>query len=156
MLRVLRISFFTLVLAGAVLIGAGYLAEQRARAFSEKAVREIFAEWDYQAARRIMMKRMRESPRMDVEGPKVLQWGNEALGPLQDGGKPFGGIALWWGRTEDPHWLLGQYEFDARFKNGEANLEIGVVWEDWAWRISRYRFDSPALHGSPLGGGAPN
>jgi hypothetical protein len=149
MLRVLGVAFLTLVIAAAILVGAGYLAEKRARAFSEQAVREIFADWNYEAARRISMKRIRESPRMNTEGPKGLEWGKVGLGPLRDAGKPVGGVAIKWGKTEDPHWFFGQYEYTARFEKAEANLQIGIVWEDRAWRISNYRFDSSVLHDPP-------
>lgn len=150
MLRVLGIAFITLIIAAAMLIGAGYLAEKRARAFSEQAAREIFTDWNYDAARRLSMKRLRLSPRMNAEGPKTFQWGKAGLGSLQAAGQPLGGIAIRWGKMEDPHWLYGNYEFDARFDKAQANLQIGLIWEDRAWRISNYRFDSSVLHDPPL------
>jgi len=149
MLRVLGVAFLTFVIASAVLIGAGYLAEKRARTFSESAVREIFTEWNYEAVRRSSMKRLRESPRMNADGPKGLQWGKDGLGPLQSAEKPHGGVAISWGSFDDPHWFSGQYDFIGHFKNGQADLEISVVWEDRAWRISNYRFHSSALHELP-------
>jgi hypothetical protein len=149
MLRVLGVAFLTLVVAAAALLGAGYFAAERARAFSEKAVREIFTDWNYEASRRILMKRLRQSPRANAEGPMALQWGKDGLGPLQDAGEPFGGMAIGWEKGSETHSLFGQYEFKARFKNGEAYLAIGVVWEDWAWRVSSYKFDSPVLHDPP-------
>jgi hypothetical protein len=149
MRRVLSVVFLTLVVVAALLLGGGYFAAERARAFSEKAVREIFTDWNYVAARRMFMKRLRQSPRANAEGQSFLQWGKDGLGPLQDAGKPFGGMAIGWEKGSETRSLFGQYEFDARFKNGKAYLAIGVVWEDWEWRVSSYKFDSPVLHDPP-------
>jgi hypothetical protein len=92
------------------------------------------------------MAELRQSQRANAEGPQMLQWGKDALGPLEDAGKPEGSVALRWGEYARPIGLVGQYEFSARFRNGEAKLEFGVIWEDGKWRISRYRFDSPLLY----------
>jgi hypothetical protein len=149
MARVLKIAFLTLLVAAAIVVGTAYFAAERARAFSEKAVRKIFTDWDYAASRPILMERMRLSSRANSEGPIFLQWGKEGLGPLQESSKPFGGVALGWEKGSETYSLFGDYEFKARFKNGEAYLSIGVVWEDWAWRVSSYKFDSPVLHDPP-------
>ena len=149
MVRVFGVAFFTLLVAAAILLSAGYFAAEQARAFSEKAVREIFTDWNYDASRRLLMKRLRQSSRANAESPVFLQWAKDGLGPLQDAGEPFGGMAMGWEKGSETHSLFGQYEFKARFKNGEAYLSIGVVGEDWAWRVSSYKFDSPVLHNPP-------
>jgi len=146
MLRIIGVVVFALAISAALAIGAGHLAEKRAREFSERTVREIFSDWNYEAIRRNAMKQLRQSPRANAEGPKFLQWGKDGLGPLQEVGEPLGGIAIGWGKGAQPRGLFGNYVYHARFRNGEANLEIGVVWEEWQWRISDYRFDSPVLH----------
>src|SRR5262245_7416166 len=119
MLRILGVACLTLVIAAAILVGAGSLAEKRARTFSGRAVREIFTDWNYETARRLSMKRIRESPRMNAEGPKGFQWGKAGLGALRDVGRPVGGVAIRWGNTEDRGWLFGRYEYTARFENAE-------------------------------------
>jgi hypothetical protein len=159
--RIIGVVVLVLLLTAGAVWGAGYLYEKRARDFSVKVTRTIFEDWDYEVLRQNEMAELRQSQRANAQGPQLLQMGKDRLGPLEDAGKPEGSVALRWGEHARPMGLVGQYEFNARFRNGEAKLEFGVIWEDGRWRISRYRFDSPLLYEAvrahlPLGGPPPN
>jgi hypothetical protein len=159
--RKIGIVVLVLVMSAGTLWGTGYLYEKHAREFSVRVTRSIFEDWDYEAVRKNAMTELRLSQRANVEGPKMLQWGGDALGPLEDAGKPDGSVALRWGEYARPIGLVGQYEFNARFRKGEAKLQIGVVFENGKWRISRYKFDSPQLYERvraepPFAGPPPN
>src|SRR4051794_34019895 len=111
MLRIIAVAFLTLFIAAATMLSAGYLEEKHAREFSEKAVQQIFTDWNYEAIRRMAMKQLRQSPRANAEGPKFLQWGKEGLGSLQGAGEPVGGVAIGWGKGAKPRGLFGFYDF---------------------------------------------
>jgi hypothetical protein len=147
-LRILITALVTLALAALALVGTGRIQEKHALEFATNATRDIYENWDYEAVHGNAVAELRDNAEFNEQGPKMMRWGQEVLGPLERLGAPSGGLAFRWGANVAMPGVVGQYTFDSRFSRGEARLEIEVIRESGEWRMTEFRFNSPQLIGS--------
>ena len=144
MLRALGLLFITLIVAGGIAGGVWYHQDRQARQFVENANSRIYATWNTDTLFRNMASVSR-SPDRDAWAREFFPMMSEALGPLESSGTPEGTLRYGRPAPEMSRGFVGTYTSNAKFRNGDAELELVVIKENGAWRIAAYQVSSPAI-----------
>jgi len=135
------VIFATFFATAGLLAGVGYVQENRARAFSTSAVRDIYTTWNVEALRRIASSNLLKTLKNTGENTDIFALGKQKMGTVDRIDAPMGGIGLHWGPRARNRGFLGRYEFQAHSSSGDLVLTVDLVWEGGRWRLDGTQFN---------------
>jgi hypothetical protein len=144
MLRTLGLLFVALLLlAGA---GFGYWIHQdrQARAFVATSIPVIFKEWSADAVIRRAALPLK-NPEFEAQTREFFQLFGSQLGPLHSAELPQGSLRFGHAAPELPASLIGEYSAEAKFREGNGQIDLTVIKEQGVWRIVKFGVSSPKL-----------
>jgi len=146
LLYILGAVFLALIIAVVGTVGhlayIGNQLDQESKAYVDKAVPAIVADWSVEELTRRASPELLQSTKPDDLRSLFALFAK--LGPLvQYGGSK--GDAKIFASTGGGQSITAEYVALATFKNGRASIEIGLLKVDGIWKVQNFRVNSSAM-----------